>query len=73
MYEVDPALLRRYQALVGALLYCATNTRPDVAYAVAMLCRAMSCPTEELYESALRVLYYLHRHRELLRATVRGG
>ena len=59
--DVDPALLRRYQALVGALLYCATNTRPDIAYAVAMLCRAMSCPTEELYASALRVLYYLHR------------
>ena len=51
---VDPALLRRYQALVGALLYCATNTRPNVAYAVAMLCRAMSCPTEERYASALR-------------------
>ena len=63
--DVDPALLRRYQALVGALLYCATNTRPDIAYAIAMLCRAMSCPTEELYEAALRVLYYLHRHREL--------
>ena len=29
---VDPDLLRRYQSLVGSLLYAATNTRPDVAY-----------------------------------------
>ena len=34
---VDPELLRRYQSLVGSLLYAATNTRPDIAYAVGML------------------------------------
>eukprot|EP00966_Prymnesium_polylepis_P181405 4201703-Prymnesium_polylepis.1 len=39
--DVDPRLLRYYQSLCGALLYCAVNTRPDVAYAVGMLCRAM--------------------------------
>jgi hypothetical protein len=57
--------VRRYQSLVGALLYAAVNTRPDVAYAVGMLCRAMCCPTPELYEDALRVLHYLHRHRDI--------
>ena len=50
----DAALVRKYQSLVGALLYCSTNTRPDVAYAVGMLCRSMARPTPELYESAER-------------------
>ena len=62
---VDPQLNRRYQSLVGALLYCSGNTRPDVAFAVAMLCRAMSRPTPELYDAALRVLGYLYRTKHL--------
>jgi hypothetical protein len=63
--DIDPALLKRYQSLVGALLYCATNTRPDIAYSVALLCRAMGKPTPELYVAAERVLRYLHRTRDL--------
>ena len=62
---VDPALIKRYQSIVGALLYCSGNTRPDVAFAAAMLCRAMSRPTPELYDAALRVLGYLYRTRHL--------
>eukprot|EP00965_Chrysotila_dentata_P160292 5292957-Pleurochrysis_carterae.AAC.1 len=54
-----------YQSLVGALLYCSTQTRPDVAYAVGMLCRAMSCPTTDLMNAARRVLYYLSHHRHV--------
>ena len=50
---------------MGALLYCATQTRPDVAYAVGMLCRAMFRPTEALYLDAVCVLCYLHRTRHL--------
>ena len=46
--EIDAEFQRRYQSLVGALLYCSGNTRPDVAFAVGMLCRAMSKPTKEL-------------------------
>ena len=63
--EIDGALLKRYQSLVGALLYCSGNTRPDVAFAVGMLCRAMSRPTPELHADALRVLGYLYRNRHL--------
>ena len=61
----DPELLKRYQSLVGALLYCATNTRPDIAYAVGMLCRAMGKPTPDLLLAAERVLSYLHHHSHL--------
>ena len=63
--DPDPALLRRYQSLVGALLYCATNTRPDVAFSVSMLCRAMSKPTPPLLDAAERVLAYLIRNKNI--------
>ena len=57
--SIDAKLLKDYQSLIGSLLYCAVNTRPDVAFAVGLLCRAMGRPIPELYEAALRVLFYL--------------
>ena len=63
--SIDAKLLKDYQSLIGSLLYCAVNTRPDVAFAVSLLCRAMGRPTVELYEAALRVLFYLHHHRHV--------
>ena len=63
--NVDPNLRQRYQSITGALLYCATNTRPDVAFSVALLCRAMARPTPELLVAAERVLCYLHSTRSL--------
>ena len=64
-FTVNRALLTEYQSLVGALLYCSTNTRPDIAYSVSQLCRAMACPTDDTLLAARRVLYYLHRHKDL--------
>ena len=66
--SIDPPeaqLLKNYQSLVGALLYCSTHTRPDVAYSVGMLCRAMARPNPALFQAALRVLGYLYRTREI--------
>ena len=63
--SIDQKLLKDYQSLIGSLLYCAVNTRPDVAFAVGYLCRAMGRPTPELYSAALRVLFYLHHHRHV--------
>ena len=50
---------------MGALFYCATQTRPDIAFAVGYLCRAIARPTPELEADALRVLSYLYRNRDL--------
>ena len=63
--EPDPALLKCYQSIVGAVNYCATHTRPDIAFAVGMLSRAMAYPTPELMEAAEKVLRYLYRTRHL--------
>ena len=63
--DVDAGLLKQYQSIVGALLYCATQTRPDVAFAVGYLCRAMGKPTPAMLSEATRVLCYLHRTRHL--------
>ena len=54
--EIDPVFLRRYQSLTGVLLYASGNTRPDVGFAVGMLGRAMSKPTQEIFQDGLRVL-----------------
>lgn len=62
---MDSSLLKAYQSLTGALLYCAVNTRPDVAYSVGMLCRAMGKPTVPLLDAAYRVLYYLYHHGQV--------
>ena len=48
-----------YQSVVGALLYLAINTRPDIAYAVNSLARFNSCPTFLSCKTAIRVLCYL--------------
>ena len=54
-----PELVKTMQERLGALLYLATSTRADIAYAVPMLCRAMSRPTPELIEETDHVIAYL--------------
>ena len=61
----SPDLLHAYQSIVGALLYCAVSTRPDISYAVGMLCRTMTKPTPELLAAAQRVLIYLSITKDL--------
>jgi hypothetical protein len=48
-----------YAAVVGSLLYTATVTRPDIAYAAAALARYLSKPTKELLDSAMHVVKYM--------------
>ena len=63
--DCDPELKTRYQSRVGSLLYASVCTRPDVAYPVGILCRAMGSPTAPLFDAALRVLAYLGRHKSI--------
>ncbi len=58
---VSATELRDYQSIVGAMLYCSTNTRPDIAYPISMLCRCMSCPTYAIIGAAQHLLRYLER------------
>ena len=54
-----------YLKLMGALLYAACMTRPDIAFHVSFLCRLMSTPSKEAYDAGLAVLSYLHQTKEM--------
>jgi hypothetical protein len=57
----DKIAMKRYPyaTLIGSLMYLTTCTRPDIAYAVGVLCRFMACPGMAHWEAAQRVLRYL--------------
>ena len=48
-----------YRQLVGSLLYLQNGTRPDITYAVNLLCRRQTSYTSKDWDRALRVLQYL--------------
>jgi hypothetical protein len=48
-----------YARLVGVLMYAATHTRPDIAFAVGVLSRHMAEPHQQHWLAAKRVLHYL--------------
>ena len=55
-----PELVTPYQQLCGSYLYLVTATRPDIAYVVCHLCRAMACPTPILIAQFDLLATYLH-------------
>jgi len=48
-----------YGSLVGALLYAALSTRPDIAYAASVMARSVSNPSHGDWLAAKRVLRYI--------------
>ena len=54
-----------YQSAVGSLLYLATRTRPDIAFAVNNVARFCSKPTKEHWMAVKRVFRYLRGTTQL--------
>ena len=54
----EPTNCAQYQKLVGKLIYLA-HTRPDIAYAVGVVSRAMHRPQIRHMEAVIRILRYL--------------
>lgn len=47
-----------YQQLIGALIYLAVNSRPDIAFATSFLSQFNIDHTEQNWKSAKRILRY---------------
>jgi hypothetical protein len=52
-----------YGSLVGALLFVAVCSRPDIAFAVTRLTKFISSPAEQHWTAALQVLAFLFKTR----------
>ena len=63
--ERELRVVRLFQSCLGALLYLVSNTRPDIALPVGLLCRAMAKPTPALFEEVYCVLCYLREYPDL--------
>ena len=53
-----------YPSIIGAILWLANMTRPDIAFAASQLARFLSNPGMAHYHAALRVLIYLDNTRD---------
>ena len=58
-HQADAATVTRYQAVVGALMYAAACTRPDIAFAVHALGRYSSRPDDTHWRAVKHLLRYL--------------
>ena len=58
-YVAELSDTRRYQAMVGALMWLAICTRPDMSYAVGQLSRYASNPDKPHFDAVTQCLRYL--------------
>jgi hypothetical protein len=54
-----------YPSIVGMLLYLATNTRPDISFAVSQVARFNHSPRQSHAQAVKMIVRYLHRTQEL--------
>ncbi|CAI7883368.1 unnamed protein product [Closterium sp. NIES-53] len=66
-------LQRRFQSMVGRLMYASVNTRPDIAFSVSQLARVVSRPLQEHLDAAeMLVRYCMATSRVGLQYSVHG-
>ena len=56
--------IKLYQAMIGSVMYCMVETRPDIAFAVSVLSRYSSNPNMAHFTAVKRLLRYLKRTAE---------
>ncbi len=54
-----------YLSLIGALMYLANSTRPDIAFAVNLLARHSGAPTKRHWTRGKQILRYLNGTKDL--------
>lgn len=62
-----------YQSLIGALLYLALTTRPDILHSVSKLAQRNADPHTEHFKAAKNVLRYLKGTKDLKLKFCKGG
>jgi hypothetical protein len=60
-YQADPAFRRSYQSAVGSLMYAMLGTRPDLAFAVSVISRFSSNPTQAHMTAVKRIFRYIQQ------------
>lgn len=70
-HQSPPSFVKQYQSAVGSLMYAMLGTRPDIAFAVSVVSRYASNPTETHWKAVKRIFRYL-RGTVNLRLTFRG-
>ena len=58
-YTASKDLLKPYQSAVGSLMYAMLGTRPDIAFAVSVVSRYASNPTDTHHSAVKRIFRYL--------------
>lgn len=54
-----------YLSAIGALMYLASHIRPDICFAVNLLSRFSSCPTQRHWDGIKHILRYLQGTKDL--------
>jgi hypothetical protein len=63
--QADQTLCRKYQSIIGSLIYAIFGTRPDLAFTVSVVLRFSSNPDKTYIRAVERILRYLYNTADL--------